>query len=170
MRRLHTHMQLKYKCCIINQQEQEFESWFNQQKFDNVLNLSEYGQWDTVGRSQRIWDKYTKGKFPWDLIMYCNNTEIVELEALCEKIDNLVDQLSTYGKIYMALNKWCIKVNSPDPALIALDFDNALPLYIQNRIKNFTIVDYRFVANDRGGIGNWIHGNNRFWLEKNAQN
>lgn len=170
MKRLHTYTQLKKSCRLTTQQENEFDVWFAQQRFSNVLNISEYAFWDTVGRQQCLWDKYTKGSAPWDLIMYFNNTEIVELGAVCDKIDNLFNVLSTNGQVYLALNKWCVYVDRVDATLAHLNFDSALPIYVQNRLQNFKINDYRYIPNERGGVGNWIHGNNRFWLGKNEQN
>jgi len=151
---------------LLPKQEQEFDQWFALQNFSNVLNISEYADWDSVGCQQRLWDKYIKGSAPWDLIMYCNNTQVVELGALCQKIDAMLPELSNTGQIYLALNKWCVRVEHPDSALADLDFDAALPIYVQPRLKNFIIHQYCYTENDYGGIGTWIHGNNRFWLHK----
>jgi hypothetical protein len=76
------------------------------------------------------------------------------------------DQLTDHGQIYLALNKWCVKVDQIDPELSHLDFDTALSFYVHRNLKNFIINDYRYIPNDRGGLGNWVHGNNRFWLIK----
>ena len=167
MKRLHTLTQLKRS---YRQQDQEFNDWFSKQQLSSVLNISEYAEWDTVGQQQRLWDQFSKGSAPWDLIMYFNNTQIVEIGELCSRIDSLFDQLLPNGQIYVALNKWCIRVDRPDTTLINHDFDSAMPLYMQSRLTNFKIIEYRYIPNDRGGIGNWIHGNNRFWLAKHEQN
>lgn len=170
MNRLHTRTQLKKSCRVLTQQEKEFNNWFGEQQLSSVLNISEYAEWDTVGQQQRLWDQFSKGSAPWDLIMYFNNTQIVELGDLCRRIDNLVDQLSPNGQIYMAMNKWCIRVATPDSTLINHDFDSALPLYVQRKLTNFKINKYCYIPDERGGIGNWVHGNNRFWLAKHEQN
>lgn len=169
MNRLHTRTQLKKACGRQLQQEQEFSAWLSKQKLSSVLNISEYAEWDTVGQQQRLWDQFSKGSAPWNLIMYFNNSQIVELGELCGRLDNLFDQLLPNGQIYVALNKWCIRVNHLDPVLIDHDFDSALPLYVQSKLTNFKINEYRYIPNDRGGIGSWVHGSNRFWLGKHEQ-
>jgi hypothetical protein len=169
MNRAYTKTQLKTACGFISQQQQEFNAWLKQQKFNSVKNTSEYAEWDTVGQCQRLWDNYQTGNSPWDLILYFHNTKIVELGEVCQHIDTMADQLANHGQIYLALNKWCVKVDQIDPELAHLDFDTALSFYVQRRLKNFIINDYRYIPNDRGGLGNWIHGNNRFWLVKNEK-
>ena len=166
MNRFYTETQLKKACGLVHRQDYEFDAWLSQQNFTNIKNISEYADYDTLGQRQNLWSKYQQGVSPWDLIMYFNNTKIVELGEVCRHIDSLVDQLSEHGQIYLALNKWCITVNQIDDSLLDLDFDTALPRYIQSRLKNFTISDYKYIPNDRGGLGNWLHGNNRFWLVK----
>lgn len=169
MNRIYTKTQLKKACNFATQQEQEFNVWLKQQNFKNIKNISEYGEWDEVGKCQDQWSQYRIGSSPWDLILYSNNTKIVELGEVCRNIDNMSDQLTEHGQIYVALNKWCIKVDQTDANLSSLDFDTALPIYVQQNLKNFIITDYRYIPNDRGGLGNWIHGNNRFWLAKNEK-
>lgn len=167
MRRIKTQTQFKRSCNIKSQQEQDFDRWFEQQKFANVCNVSEYAVWDTVGCQQRLWDRYQKGSAPWDLVMYFNNTEIVELSDVCDRIDQLCDALVPHGQIYLALNKWCVWVQDLDVSLGHLDFDQALPVYIGARLKRCQIKNYQYSPNERGGVGNWLHGNNRFWLVRN---
>jgi hypothetical protein len=169
MKRFYTQTQLKKACGLFHRQDLEFDAWLSQQNFTNIKNISEYADYDTVGQCQNFWNRYQKGTFPWDLIMYFNNTKIVELGKVCRYIDNLADQLSEHGQIYLALNKWCVKVDQLDESLLEFDFDTALPRYIESRLKNFTISDYKYIPDDRGGLGNWLHGNNRFWLVKNEK-
>jgi hypothetical protein len=166
MNRVYTVTQLKKACGFVNQQDQEFNAWLKQQNFKNIKNISEYADWDTVGQCQNLWDRYQTGTGPWDLIIYFNNTKIVELGDVLTHIDKLVDQLSEHGQVYLALNKWCVKVDQLDTSLSHLDFDSALPIYVQKKLKNFIINDYKYIPNDRGGLGNWVHGNSRFWLVK----
>ena len=166
MTRFHTETQLKKACGLVHRQDHEFDAWLSQQNFTNIKNISEYADYDTIGQGQNLWNKYQQGASPWDLIMYFNNTIIVELGKVCRHIDSLVDQLSKHGQIYLALNKWCVTVDQIDDSLLGLNFDTALPLYIQSRLENFTISDYKYIPDDRGGLGNWLHGNNRFWLVK----
>jgi hypothetical protein len=166
MTRFHTETQLKKACGLVHRQDHEFDAWLSQQNFTNIKNISEYADYDTIGQGQNLWNKYQQGASPWDLIMYFNNTKIVELGKVCRYIDSLVNQLSKHGQVYLALNKWCVKVDQIDNSLLGLDLDTALPLYIQSRLENFTISDYKYIPNDRGGLGNWLHGNNRFWLVK----
>lgn len=166
MTRFHTETQLKKACGLVHRQDHEFDAWLSQQNFANIKNISEYADYDTIGQGQNLWNKYQQGASPWDLIMYFNNTKIVELGKVCRYIDSLVNQLSKHGQVYLALNKWCVKVDQIDNSLLGLDLDTALPLYIQSRLENFTISDYKYIPNDRGGLGNWLHGNNRFWLVK----
>jgi len=169
MNRTYTKTQLKKACGVSSQQEQEFVVWLKQQKFNNIKNISEYAKWDTVGQCQHLWNQYQNGSGPWDLIMYFNNTKIIELGDVCRHIDSMLNQLADHGQIYLALNKWCVRVDQPDAELLDLDFDTALSIYVQRNLKNFVIDDYRYIPNDRGGLGNWIHGNNRFWLVKNEK-
>lgn len=170
IRRSFTKTQLNKKCGLQHKQETEFEAWFYKQDFANVCNMSEYAQWDTVGQQQNLWSKYQKGQAPWDLIMYCNNSQIVELESICSRIDQWSDLLTEAGQVYLALNKWCVQVKDVDRGLLHLDFDSAMLDYVRNRLKNFQVLEYRYIPNDRGGIGTWIHGNNRFWLRKHEKN
>jgi hypothetical protein len=169
MNRPHTNTQLKKACGFVSQQDQEFNTWIKQQNFNNVKNISEYAEWDTVGQCQCLWDQYQTGTRPWDLIIYFNNTKIVELGEVCQRIDSMIPQLADHGQIYLALNKWCVKVDQIDAKLSHLDFDTALPIYVQQNLKNFVINDYRYIPDDRGGLGNWLHGNSRFWLVKNEK-
>jgi hypothetical protein len=166
MNRTHTNTQLKKACGLRHQQDVEFDAWLAKQNITTIKNASEYAEWDTVGQRQRLWDQYQRGTGPWDLIMYFNNTKIVELGELCRHIDGMLDQLTDGGQIYMALNKWCVRVDLTDDSLLHLDFDTALPIYINHKLKNFTVDKYTYMPADRGGIGNWVHGNNRFWLIK----
>jgi hypothetical protein len=166
MNRTYTSTQLKKACGFESQQDREFDTWIKQQNFSNIKNISEYAEYDTIGQCQCLWDRYQNGTSPWDLIMYFNNTKIVELGDICQLVDSLIDQLADHGQIYLALNKWCVKVDQIDSELLDLDFDTALSIYMQRNLKNFVINDYRYIPNDRGGLGNWVHGNNRFWLIK----
>jgi hypothetical protein len=170
IRRSFTKTQLNKKCGIQHKQEVEFEHWFDKQNFNNVIDMSEYANWDTIGQQQKLWAKYQKGQAPWDLIMYFNNSQIVELGSICARIDQWSDLLTSSGQIYLALNKWCVQVKDVDHDLAHLNFDSAIFEYVQNRLKNFKVLDYRYIPNDRGGIGTWIHGNNRFWLCKHEKN
>ena len=169
MNRTYTNTQLKKACGFASQQDREFNTWLGQQNFNNIKNISEYAEYDTVGQCQNLWNQYQHGSSPWDLIMYFNNTKIVELGEVCVRIDSMSKQLSTHGRVYLALNKWCVRVDQLDAELLHYDFDTALSIYVQRNLKNFVIDDYRYISNDRGGLGNWIHGNNRFWLIKNEK-
>jgi hypothetical protein len=169
MKRLHTVTQLKKACNIETRQEQEFDAWLKQQNFNNIKNISEYAEWDTVGKCQNLWNRYQTGNEPWDLIMYFNNTKIVELGEICQLIDSVSTQLADHGRVYLALNKWCLKVDHIDTELSLFDFDTALPIYVQKNLKKFTIENYTYMPSEAGGVGNWIHGNNRFWLVKNEK-
>jgi len=169
MNRKYTNTQLIKACGFENQQDREFDVWLKQQNFNNINNISEYAEYDTIGQCQRLWDRYQNGAGPWDLIMYFNNTKIIELGKVCQRIDTMLNQLADHGQIYLALNKWCVKIDQTDAELSHLDFDTALSIYVQRNLKNFVINDYRYISNDRGGIGNWVHGSNRFWLVKNEK-
>jgi hypothetical protein len=170
IRRSFTKTQLNKQCGLQHQQDIEFETWLQTQEFNSVCDMSQHAFWDTIGQKQKPWSKYQKGQGPWDLIMYGNNSEIVELGAVCNMIDNLRDQTTATAQIYMALNKWCVRVNDIDSKLLHLDFDTAILHYVQQRLKNFRVLEYRYIPNDRGGLGTWIHGNNRFWLKKHEKN
>ena len=169
-RRSFTKTQLNKKCGLRHSQDQDLDAWIEQENFASVCNMSEYADWDTVGQQQRLWNRYQIGQAPWDLVLYCNNSCIVELGELCDKIDSWADLVSESGQVYLALNKWCVRVSEVDPELSDLDFDTALLPYVEQRLRNFKIWKYLSQPGDRGGIGSWVHGNNRFWLKKHEEN
>ena len=78
----------------------------------------------------------------------------------------MADQLVTDGYFYLALNKWTMTVSVPDVDFVKFDYDHAIKEYVLKHIKRYKLVDYRYIKNDRGGLGNFVHGNNRCWLQK----
>lgn len=161
-----TPTELKKRCGHDTQQDKEFLAWLQDKSFSNVRSISEYADWDITGQQQRLWDHYQKGSAPWNLIMYFNFTKIVELDTLCHSLNELHSELQEHGYIYVALNKWCVTTDKPDRDLIGMDYDDAIPYYVSKRMENFNLVHYQYIPNDRGGLGNWVHGNNRLWLRK----
>lgn len=156
--------QIKTICGSRPVQAVEFEHWLEKNNFQNILEIQEYAEYDVYKKTQPL--KYQKGSAPWDLILYFNNTLIINLADKLAYLDSLSEQLTDNGYIYCALNKWCIEIPDPDPLYKELIFDDALLPYVKNKLKNYKIMDYRYIPNDLGGMGNWVHGNNRFWLTK----
>ena len=167
MRQFNTNTQLKCKCNptqALNQQDQEFVEWLAAVPHTNLLDLTEKHETDVS--DYYSFKKYEQGCAPWDVITYTNTTRIIDLTELLIRIDNLATQLSTGGYFYLALNKWTMLVSKTDTELAKLTYDDAINQYIVQNIKNYKVVDYRYIDNDRGGLGNFVHGNNRCWLQR----
>lgn len=158
---------LRNACGIKRTQEIEFESWLAEYNFQNISNRSEYAEWDNIGQSRQLWNKYQQGTPPWQAIVYFNHTAIINLEELCFIVDQWAYELIPNGWIYLALNKWCVNISNPDFIYKDMSFDDALSLFVSSKLKNLSVKKYQYIPNDRGGLGNWIHGNNRFWLQRN---
>jgi hypothetical protein len=167
MRQFNTYTQLRCKCeptQVLNQQDREFVEWLVTVPHNNLLDLTEKHETDVS--DYYSFKKYEQGQAPWNVITYTNTTRIVDLTELLSRVDQLASQLSTNGYFYLALNKWTMLVSNPNPELAELTYDDAINQYVVQNIKNYKLVDYRYIDNDRGGLGNFVHGNNRCWLQR----
>jgi hypothetical protein len=145
-------------------QDQEFTDWLSTVPHNNLLDLTDKHEQDKS--DYYSFKKHQQGQAPWDVVTYTNTTRVVDLTQLLGRIDQLANQINSNGYFYLALNKWTTTVSNPDSDFAKLSYDQAIEQYVAKYIKNYSCVDYKYIDNDRGGLGNFVHGNNRCWLQK----
>lgn len=132
----------------------------------NIIDRSEYADYDSYTKLNPRWRNISLGAVPSELIVYSNTSLVVDIVELVNTLDQWAVDLLPNGRIYCALNKWTLWCSQPEPDLLHLDYDQAIAVYFSRHLKNFTVEDYKYIPNDTGNIGNWVHGNNRIWLVK----
>lgn len=132
----------------------------------NIIDRSEHADYDSYAKLNPRWRDIATGTVPAELIVYSNTSKIVDIVELVNTIDQWSVDLLPNGRIYCALNKWTLWCSQPEQDLLHLDYDQAISAYFSRHLKNFVVEDYKYIPNDIGNIGNWVHGNNRIWLGK----
>ena len=129
-----------------------------------MLDLTERADNDLA--TYKSFVQYESGGAPWDVVVYTNTTKIIDLAATVSWVDAYADHIKPQGYFYLAINKWNMGLSNPDTEFSDLDYDHAIGQYVEKYIKRFVVRQYTFIPNDRGGLGNFVHGNNRFWLQR----
>lgn len=149
------------------QQDIELSTTIKKLGITNIVDRSESAEYDDYTKANPRWRDIASGTVPSELIVYSNTSKVVDIAELVNTVDQWAVDLSPGGRIYCALNKWTLWCSQPETDLLHLDYDQAIPVYFSKHLKNFAVEDYKYIPNDIGNIGNWVHGNNRIWLVKN---
>lgn len=147
-------------------QDQELTAMVQRLGIRNIVDRCAVAEYDAYETNTSRWRNIANGTVPAELILYSNQSKITDIVQLVQTLDSWHCDLVSDGRIYCALNKWALWCSQPDLTLSQLNYDQAIDVYMAKNLKNFTVENYNYIANDQGTIGNWVHGNNRVWLKK----
>lgn len=137
---------------------------FDQSKFLEK-NIEKYSLKKFKSINCEVWNRYPESiedQLP-ELLMVSITTRI-EIDELIELIKSYHAQTNKF--LYLAINKFKIFSNT-DKEVQGRDHDHKLINYCSNQIKNvFSLIDYRYIKDDDGTHGNFVHPATQLFLCK----
>jgi hypothetical protein len=137
---------------------------FDQSKFLEK-NIEKYSLKKFKSINCEVWNRYPESiedRLP-ELLMVSITTRI-EIDELIELIKSYHAQTNKF--LYLAINKFKIFSNT-DKEVQGRDHDHKLINYCSNQIKNvFSLIDYRYIKDDDGTYGNFVHPATQLFLCK----
>jgi len=111
------------------------------------------------------WNRYPESageQLPQLLMVSITNR--IEIDDLIELIKSYHTQTNEF--LYLAINKFRI-FSDTEKEVQGHDYDHKLINYCSNQIKNvFSLIDYRYIKDDNGTHGNFVHPATQLFLCK----
>jgi len=112
----------------------------------------------SIGTNFPLWQKYTRGSQPWDMMLLAYPNWIT-LQEIAKEVDDNVSSM-----VFVAINKYML-LPTVDPDLDS-DYNIAIQQLLEQLLINYEIIDYQYHAQERGDVGNFIVPDNRFLCKK----
>ena len=112
----------------------------------------------SIGTNFPLWQKYTRGSQPWDMMLLAYPNWIT-LQEIAKEVDDHVSSM-----IFVAINKYML-LPTVDPTLDS-DYNIAIQQLLEQLLINYQVIEYRYHAQERGNVGNFVVPDNRFLCKR----
>jgi hypothetical protein len=112
----------------------------------------------SIGTNFLPWQKYTRGSQPWDMMLLAYPNWIT-LQEIAKEVDNHVSSM-----VFVAINKYML-LPTVDPTLDS-DYNIAIRQLLEQLLINYQVIEYRYHAQERGSVGNFVVPDNRFLCKR----
>ena len=112
----------------------------------------------SIGTNFPLWQKYTLGVDPWDMMLLAYPNWIT-LQEIAKEVNDSVSSM-----VFVAINKYML-LPTVDPTLDS-DYNIAIQQQLEQLLTNYQVVEYRYHAQERGNVGNFVVPDNRFLCKR----
>jgi hypothetical protein len=112
----------------------------------------------SIGTNFPPWQKYICGNKPWDMMLLAYPNWIT-LQEIAKEVDDCVSSM-----VFVAINKYML-LPTVDPTLDS-DYNIAIRQQLEQLLINYQVVEYRYHAQERGNVGNFVVPDNRFLCKR----